>query len=138
MADLGRASAVPNVGMAVLGRKGATSANLQGARRLLGRSAMAQIESIYRYPVKGFSPERLPQVTLTKGATLPLDRAYAVENGPSKFDPAKAAIFSQNPLPGADAQRPAGGTAYRVGRRDPRDDDPLRKPRGRARRSADP
>jgi uncharacterized protein len=92
MADLGRASAVPNVGMAFPPEKG-PSANLQGARRLLGPTAMAQIESIYRYPVKGFSPERLPQVTLTKGATLPLDRAYAVENGPSKFDPQKPQYF---------------------------------------------
>ena len=33
---------------------------------------MAQIESIYRYPLKGLTPERLPQVTLTAGATLPL------------------------------------------------------------------
>jgi uncharacterized protein len=54
---------------------------------------MAQIESIYRYPVKGLTPERLPQVTLTKVATLPLDRAYAVENGPSNFDPEKPQYF---------------------------------------------
>ena len=46
------------------------------------------IQGIYRYPVKGLSPEPLARVTLAPGATLPFDRAYAVENGPSGFDPA--------------------------------------------------
>ncbi len=54
---------------------------------------MAQIDAIYRYPVKGFTPERLPQVTLSPRASLPLDRAYAVENGPSHFDPQKPQYF---------------------------------------------
>lgn len=48
----------------------------------------AQITDIYRYPVKGLSPEPLPRVTLTAGQTLPADRRYAIENGPSGFDPA--------------------------------------------------
>jgi len=54
---------------------------------------MARIDAIYRYPVKGFTPERMPHVALTPRATLPLDRAYAVENGPSKFDPQKPQYF---------------------------------------------
>jgi uncharacterized protein YcbX len=49
----------------------------------------AEIAAIYRYPVKGLSPEPLPHVTLTAGQTLPADRRYAVENGPSGFDPAE-------------------------------------------------
>jgi len=48
----------------------------------------AHIASIYRYPVKGLSPEPLPRVALKVGQTLPADRRYAVENGPSGFDPA--------------------------------------------------
>jgi uncharacterized protein len=48
----------------------------------------ARITSIYRYPVKGLSAQRLAQVALTPGATLPFDRAYAIENGPGAFDPA--------------------------------------------------
>jgi uncharacterized protein YcbX len=48
----------------------------------------AQIVSIFRYPVKGLSPEPLPSVTLSVGQTLPADRRYAIENGPSGFDPA--------------------------------------------------
>lgn len=50
---------------------------------------MAQLESIYRYPVKGLSPERLEQACLTAGAYFPGDRLFAIENGPSGFDPAE-------------------------------------------------
>ena len=46
-----------------------------------------QIASLYRYPVKGLSPEPLPRVALRIGETLPADRRYAIENGPSGFDP---------------------------------------------------
>lgn len=45
------------------------------------------IASIYRYPVKGLTPEKLTGVTLTAGQTLPFDRAYAIENGAGRFDP---------------------------------------------------
>jgi len=47
----------------------------------------AEISSLYRYPVKGLSPEPLPRVSLRVGQTLPADRRYAIENGPSGFDP---------------------------------------------------
>ncbi|MEQ1717722.1 MAG: MOSC domain-containing protein [Hyphomicrobium sp.] len=46
----------------------------------------ATLTAIYRYPVKGLTGERLSDVTLEAGATLPFDRAYAIENGPSPFD----------------------------------------------------
>lgn len=45
------------------------------------------LTGIYRYPVKGLSAERLDRVALTAGETLPFDRAWAIENGPSRFDP---------------------------------------------------
>jgi uncharacterized protein YcbX len=48
----------------------------------------AKVQSIYRYPVKGLSPEPLTRVYLEVGATVPGDRLYAIENGPSGFDPA--------------------------------------------------
>ena len=47
----------------------------------------AQIASLYRYPVKGLSPEPLSRVDLSIGQTFPSDRRYAIENGPSGFDP---------------------------------------------------
>ncbi len=49
---------------------------------------MPEIVSIYRYPVKGLSPEALASVPVEAGETLPFDRAWAIENGPSTFDPA--------------------------------------------------
>jgi uncharacterized protein len=48
----------------------------------------AEITGLYRYPVKGLTPEALQRVALRVGATLPNDRRYAIENGPSGFDPA--------------------------------------------------
>jgi uncharacterized protein YcbX len=51
-------------------------------------SQPAQIASLYRYPVKGLTPEPLARVTLGIGQPLPADRRYAIENGPSGFDPA--------------------------------------------------
>ena len=49
--------------------------------------ATAEITGLYRYPVKGLSPEPLPLAPLRAGQTLPADRRYAIENGPSGFDP---------------------------------------------------
>src|SRR3954470_24140256 len=47
----------------------------------------ASIAGLYRYPVKGLTPEPLPTVSLQVGQTLPADRRYAIENGPTGFDP---------------------------------------------------
>jgi uncharacterized protein len=47
-----------------------------------------RLTSLYRYPVKGLSPERLPGVALTAGGYFPGDRMFAIENGPCGFDPA--------------------------------------------------
>jgi len=49
------------------------------------------IHSIYRYPVKGLSPDKLTQTSLTVGETIVADRIYAIENGPSGFDSAMPA-----------------------------------------------
>ncbi|MGY8681143.1 MOSC domain-containing protein [Bradyrhizobium sp. UFLA05-153] len=50
-------------------------------------SPTAAITGLYRYPVKGLTPEPLSRVALRVGQTLPADRRYAIENGPSGFDP---------------------------------------------------
>jgi uncharacterized protein YcbX len=47
------------------------------------------ITGIYRYPIKGLTPEPLPRAAVTPGQTLLADRRYAIENGPSGFDPAE-------------------------------------------------
>lgn len=51
-------------------------------------SDTATLQSIYRFPVKGLSPEPLQRVELAPGQTVPCDRLYAIENGPSGFDTA--------------------------------------------------
>lgn len=48
-----------------------------------------QIASLYRYPVKGLSPEPVTSARLARGAYFPGDRLFAVENGPAGFDPAE-------------------------------------------------
>jgi len=45
------------------------------------------VQSIWRHPVKGFTPESLSTVELIANACFPCDRLYAVEDGPSGFDP---------------------------------------------------
>ena len=57
----------------------------------MSRIRSARIADLYRYPVKGLSPEPLPSVSVQPGQTFPVDRRYAIENGPSGFDPAAPA-----------------------------------------------
>ena len=47
-----------------------------------------RIASLYRYPVKGLSPERLTSAQLEANSYFPGDRLFAIENGPSGFAPA--------------------------------------------------
>jgi len=56
---------------------------------------MASIASIYRYPVKGLSAEPLARAALAPGQTVPGDRLYAIENGPSGFDPDAPAYLAK-------------------------------------------
>lgn len=51
------------------------------------------IAALYRHPVKGFTPEQLMGADLAAGAPFPCDRLFAVENGPSGFDPAAPAYL---------------------------------------------
>jgi uncharacterized protein YcbX len=64
------------------------AASLDGRLALGLPAGMSTVAALYRYPVKGLSAEPLARVALTPGETIPFDRAYAIENGPSGFDPA--------------------------------------------------
>ncbi|MEP7031102.1 MAG: MOSC domain-containing protein, partial [Pseudolabrys sp.] len=44
----------------------------------------------------GLSPQKLERVALSAGGTLPADRLYAIENGPSGFDPAAPQYFPKH------------------------------------------
>lgn len=48
-----------------------------------------RIASLYRYPVKGLSPEPLEEARLPAEGYFPCDRLFALENGPAGFDPAR-------------------------------------------------
>lgn len=45
-----------------------------------------RVAHLYRYPVKGLSPERLEHADLETSGYFPGDRLYAIENGPSGFN----------------------------------------------------
>lgn len=53
------------------------------------------IASIFRHPVKGLTPEPLESVELETGEYFPNDRQYAVEVGPSGFNPEKPGHISK-------------------------------------------
>lgn len=46
-----------------------------------------RIEKIYRYPVKGLTPEALDETGLTAGQCIPHDRRFALAHGDAPFDP---------------------------------------------------
>lgn len=53
----------------------------------------AKVTGIFRYPVKGLSPDRLTEAALDVGETIAYDRAFAIENGTQDFDPAHPKHF---------------------------------------------
>ena len=54
-----------------------------------------QIAGLYRHPVKGLTPEPMAEARLKAGSAFPGDRLYAVEIGPSGFDPLAPAHISK-------------------------------------------
>jgi uncharacterized protein len=48
-----------------------------------------RIESLYRYPVKGLTPEPLARAALTPGRCVPWDRAFALVQGDAALNPAQ-------------------------------------------------
>ena len=51
----------------------------------------ATVTAIYRYPVKGLSPEKLDRVRLLPGESLPHDRRFAIALASAPFDPERPA-----------------------------------------------
>lgn len=54
-----------------------------------------KIESLYRYPVKGLTPERLTTATLSPGSCIPSDRAFALAQGDAGLDTEHPAWISK-------------------------------------------
>jgi uncharacterized protein len=59
-------------------------------------AAPPSIRAIYRYPIKGLSPQSLDRAPLSVGQTIPADRLYAIENGPCGFDSDAPAYFPKH------------------------------------------
>ncbi|RTL90806.1 MAG: MOSC domain-containing protein [Hyphomicrobiales bacterium] len=101
-----------------------------------------RLARLYRYPVKGLSPEPLSFADLSAGGYFPCDRLFALEHGPSGFDPAAPThqpkikflmLMKQGALAGlATRYDEASGvlTITRDGREAVRGD--VRRPEGRA------
>lgn len=49
--------------------------------------ARGSLASLWRHPVKGFTPEPVERASLSPGKWFPFDRIYAVEDGDCGFDP---------------------------------------------------
>lgn len=50
-------------------------------------TATAVVKQLFRYPIKGLSPQPLEKVTLTTGAGFPADRMFGFARAGSGFDP---------------------------------------------------
>ncbi|HWE99454.1 MAG TPA: MOSC domain-containing protein [Caulobacteraceae bacterium] len=55
----------------------------------------AYIAALFRHPIKGFTPEKVKLAQLVAGEAFPGDRLYALEDGPSGFDPAAPAWITK-------------------------------------------
>jgi uncharacterized protein YcbX len=51
------------------------------------RAMTGSIAALFCHPIKGFTPQKVASARLAPGAAFPGDRLYAVEDGPSGFDP---------------------------------------------------
>ncbi|AOV16095.1 hypothetical protein BJI67_02550 [Acidihalobacter aeolianus] len=56
---------------------------------------MPRVERLYRYPIKGLSPEPLDAVALETGRCLPQDRRFALARSDALFDPAQPVHLSK-------------------------------------------
>lgn len=81
---------------------------------------VALVTGLFRYPVKGFSAEALPQADLVPGRAIAQDRRWVVENGPSGFDPAapryvpkmKFAVLAAHPVVASARTQVQGSDLY--------------------------
>lgn len=55
-----------------------------------------RIAALFAYPIKGFTPQNVEAADLAVGGAFPGDRLWAVEDGPSGFDPAAPAHISKS------------------------------------------
>ena len=71
----------------------------------------ACVAALYRYPVKGLTPEPLQSVALTPGETAAVRPRLCHRERPRPLRSRRAAAPAQDQLPDADARRAAGDAA---------------------------
>lgn len=54
--------------------------------RHMSSDDQGRLAGLFRYPIKGLTPQALDSVDVLPGATLPGDRIWALENGGPRFD----------------------------------------------------
>ena len=64
---------------------------------------MSEVKAIYRYPIKGLSPQALPSVAIAAGGAFPFDRVFALIRPGAPIDPddpqwAKKGLFLMSML----------------------------------------
>ncbi len=67
------------------------------------RASMSEVKAIYRYPIKGLSPEAMRRVELEAGGAFPFDRVFALVRPGAPIDPdepkwAKKGLFLMSML----------------------------------------
>ncbi|MGY4598920.1 hypothetical protein ACVWXL_006666 [Bradyrhizobium sp. GM22.5] len=67
-------------------------------------SQTAEITGLYRYPIKGLTPEALPRVSLRAGQTLPADRPLRHRERPERLRSGSTAVEAEDPVPDAGAE----------------------------------
>ena len=112
---------------------GARLRNLLNSR--MPESLPAEITGIYRYPVKGLSPERLSRVVLAAGQTLARRPPLRHRKRPERLRSRRAQMDVESLFSDADAGRMAGGAAHAIRRCEPYPDHPRQRPGSRSRRS---
>ena len=50
---------------------------------------MPSVKAIYRYPIKGLSPQAMTRVDLEAGRAFPFDRVFALARPGAPIDPAE-------------------------------------------------
>jgi uncharacterized protein YcbX len=55
-----------------------------------------RVDSLFAYPIKGFTPQKVACAELAVGGAFPGDRLWAVEDGPSGFDPSAPGHISKS------------------------------------------
>ena len=53
------------------------------------------VQTLYRYPIKGLSPERMEKVTVHPGEVFPGDRQFAFTRSSGLFDPARPTYLAK-------------------------------------------